>query len=94
MKPNIKVERTSLRNSLEFIAKWKTTFTFQQKFCSTAPVRKFTKSPYKSLKLDYLHVFNKLFRVDDKGLALQSNSIKRQSVSGHISNYTRNNTQK
>ena len=34
---------------------------------STAPVRKFTKSPYTSLKLDYLRVFNKLFRVDGKG---------------------------
>ena len=61
---------------------------------STAPVRKFTKSPYTSLKLDYLRVFNILFRVDDKGLALQSNSIKRQSVSGRISKYTWNNKQK
>ena len=34
---------------------------------STAPVRIFTKSPYTSLKLDYLRVFNKLFRVDGKG---------------------------
>ena len=34
------------------------------------------KSPYTSLKLDQLRVFYKLFRVDDKGLALQSNCIK------------------
>ena len=32
--------------------------------------------------------FNKLLRVDDKGLALLSTSIKRQSVSGRISKYT------
>ena len=44
---------------------------------STATVRKFTKSPYTSLKLDKFRVFNKLFRVDDKGLALQSYSIKK-----------------
>ena len=44
----------------------------------------FTKSPYTGLKLDYLRVFNKLFRVDNKGLALQVNSIKRQRVSGRV----------
>ena len=43
---------------------------------SAASVCKFPKSPYTSLKLDYLCVFNKLFRVDDKGLSLQSNYIK------------------
>ena len=61
---------------------------------STAPVIKFTKSPYKSLKLDQFRVFNKLFRVDDKGLALQPNSIKRQSVSGRVSKNTWNNKKK
>ena len=36
--PNIKEERVNLRISLQFIAKWKTTFAFQQKFgcCSTS----------------------------------------------------------
>ena len=53
-----------------------------------APVRKFTKSPYTSLKFDYLRDFNKLLCVDDKGLALPPNSIKRQSVSGRVSKYT------
>ena len=38
--------------------------------------------------------FYKLLRVDDKGLALQSNSIKMQRVSGHVSKYTWNKQQK
>ena len=32
--------------------------------------------------------FNKLLRVDDMGLALPSNSFKRQSVSSHVSKCT------
>ena len=59
-----------------------------------AHVREFTKSPYTSLKLDYLRVFNKLFRVNDKGRALQPNSVKWQSVSGRVSKYTWNSKQK
>ena len=89
MKPNIKVERISLRNSLEFIAKWKNTFAFQQKFgcCPTIygtcpEIHQITIHKPKTRLSPF---FNKLFRVDDKGIALQSNSIKRQSVSGHIS---------
>ena len=61
---------------------------------SVAPVHKFTKSPFTSLKLDYLHAFNKLLHVDDKGLTLLSNSIKRQSVSGRVSKYMWFNKQK
>ena len=44
----------------------------------TAPVRKFTKSPYTNVELDYVRV---LTNFDDKKLALLS---KRQSVSGRF----------
>ena len=73
MKPNIKVERNSLL--LARIHR-----KMENYFCISAEIWLLSedlphlsvnspKSPYTSLKLDYLRVFNKLFRVHDKGLA-------------------------
>ena len=98
MKLNIKVEIISLLLARIYRKNGKLLLHFSRNLVaarqSTAPVRKFTRSPYTSLNLNYLRVFNILFHVDGKGLALQSNSIKRQSVSGRVSEYTWNNKQK
>ena len=100
MKPNIKVERISLLLARihHSSQNGKLLLHFSRNLVaarrSTAHVRKFTKSPYTSLKLDYLRIFNKLFCVDDKERALQHNSIKRQSVSSRVSKYTWNNKEK
>ena len=97
MKPNIKVERTSLLLA-RIHRKMENYFCISAEILllldDTAPVRKFTKSPYTGQKLDCLCVFNKLPRVDDKRLALLSNCIKRQIVSGRVSKYTWINKQK
>ena len=96
MKPNIKAKRISLllariHRKMELLLHFSRNLVAAQR--STAPVRLFTKSPYTSLKLDYLCVFNKLLRVDDNRLALLSNSIKRQSISCRVSKNTWNNKQ-
>ena len=98
MKPHIKIERISLL--LARIHR-----KMENYFCISADIwllpddlRHLSvnspKSPYTSLTLEYLRVFNNLFRVDDKGFALLSNSIKRHSVSGRVSKYTWINKQK
>ena len=56
---------------------------------STAPVRIFTKSPYTSLKLDYLRDFNKLFRVDGKGACFALELLLKGSVFPVVSQSTR-----
>ena len=70
MKLNMKVEIISLL-LIRIHCKMENYFCISQKFVAarlyTAPVRKFTKSPYTSLKFDYRHDFNKLFHVDGKG---------------------------
>ena len=90
MKPNIKVDNSSQNGKL--LLHFSRNLVAARR--STAPVRKFTKSPYTSLKRDYLSVFNKLFRVDDIRGLLCNLTLKRQSVSGRISKYRWNNKQK